>query len=94
MTQWVKTLTAEAHVAVEVRVQSLASTVGQRIWRCHSCGIGHSCSSDSIPGPGTSINATDAATKKKERGTPDVAQQVKNSTSIHEDVGLIPGLAQ
>ena len=23
-----------------------------------------------------------------------MAQQVKNSTSIHEDVGLIPGLAQ
>ena len=27
-------------------------------------------------------------------GVPVVAQQVKNSTSIHEDVGSIPGLAQ
>ena len=27
-------------------------------------------------------------------GVPTVAQQVKNLTSIHEDVGLIPGLAQ
>ena len=27
-------------------------------------------------------------------GTPTVAQQVKNPTSIHEDVGSIPGLAQ
>ena len=27
-------------------------------------------------------------------GVPVVAQQVKNPTSIHEDVGLIPGLAQ
>ena len=27
-------------------------------------------------------------------GVPIVTQQVKNPTSIHEDVGLIPGLAQ
>ena len=27
-------------------------------------------------------------------GVPIVAQQVKNLTSIHEDLGLIPGLAQ
>ena len=27
-------------------------------------------------------------------GDPVVAQQVKNPTSIHEDVGSIPGLAQ
>ena len=27
-------------------------------------------------------------------GVPVLAQQVKNLTSIHEDVGLIPGLAQ
>ena len=27
-------------------------------------------------------------------GIPIVAQQVKNPTSIHEDVGLIPGLTQ
>ena len=27
-------------------------------------------------------------------GVPVVAQQIKNLTSVHEDVGLIPGLAQ
>ena len=33
--------------------------------------------------------------KNKETwGVPTVAQQVKNLTSIHEDVGLIPGLSQ
>ena len=37
--------------------------------------------------------------KKKKRqkiyfGSSTVAQQVKNLSSIHEDVGLIPGLAQ
>ena len=28
------------------------------------------------------------------RGVPVVAQQVKNPTSVHEDVGSIPGFAQ
>ena len=32
--------------------------------------------------------------QKRKRGVPIVAQQVKNSTGIHEDAGLIPGLAQ
>ena len=35
--------------------------------------------------------------KKKEKykiGVPIVAQQFKNPTSIHEDVGSIPGLAE
>ena len=31
---------------------------------------------------------------KKNLGAPVVAQQVKNPTSIPEDVGLVPGLAQ
>ena len=30
----------------------------------------------------------------KDMGVPIVAQQVTNPTSIHEDMGLIPGLAQ
>ena len=32
--------------------------------------------------------------KKWTEGVPVAAQQVKNPTSIHEDAGLIPGLAQ
>ena len=32
--------------------------------------------------------------KRMSRGVPIVAQQVKNPTSIHEDVGSIPGLSQ
>ena len=31
------------------------SSGGYMIWHCHSCGIGHSCCSDSTPGAGTSI---------------------------------------
>ena len=36
----------------------------KRIWHCHSCGIGHSCSSDSTPGLGTSL--CHACSHKKE----------------------------
>jgi len=32
--------------------------------------------------------------QKNGPGVPIVAQQVKNPTSIHEDTGSIPGLAQ
>ena len=32
--------------------------------------------------------------KKKKRGVPLVAQRLTNPTSIHEDVGSIPGLPQ
>ena len=33
-------------------------------------------------------------TRKVKTGVPVMAQKVKNQTSIHEEVGLIPGLAQ
>ena len=32
--------------------------------------------------------------QKATEGVPDVVQQIKNPTSIHEEVGLIPGLTQ
>ena len=32
--------------------------------------------------------------KNKNEGVPVVAQRIKNTTSIHEDKGSIPGLAQ
>ena len=41
---------------------------GLRIWHCHSCGVGHSCGSDSIPGLGTSIrHRCGKEGRKKER---------------------------
>ena len=36
----------------------------------------------------------EAASKMRVEGVPEVAQQVKNLTNTHEDVGLIPGLSQ
>ena len=48
-------LTVGAHVTVEERVRSPAQCSKSRIRCCHSCGIGCSSSSDSIPGLGTSI---------------------------------------
>ena len=35
-----------------------------------------------------------SAIKKSEKGVPVVAKQLKNQTSIYEDMGSIPGLAQ
>ena len=51
--QQVKYLTAATPVATEVRVRSLALHSRLKIQHCYSCGMGDSCSSDSIPGPGT-----------------------------------------
>ena len=53
--KWVKNMTAVAGVAAEARVQSLAYTVGQ------------SCSSDSVPGPGTYICHKDGHKIKKRK---------------------------
>ena len=68
-------VSAIAQVAVEVRVLFPAQHSGLKIWHCHSCGIGCSCSSDLIPGPGTSIchgsgqKPNQKKKKRKERKT-------------------------
>ena len=49
--KWVKNLTAMAQATVEVQW-------AKGIRHCHSCGVGHSCGSDSIPGPGTWIHCS------------------------------------
>ena len=56
MAQWVKNLTP----VVALSLQSCGfnpqpGTVRYGIWCCSHCSIGHSCGSDSVPGPGTSI---------------------------------------
>ena len=38
--------------------------------------------------------SNDMETQKEIQGAPVVAQQFTNPTSIHEDVGSVPGLAQ
>ena len=38
-----------------MQVWSLAWHSGLRLQHCHTCSIDHSCSSDLIPGPGTSV---------------------------------------
>ena len=54
MVQRVKNLAA-AQFAMEAWVQSPAWHSGLRIQCCCSCGIGHSCDLDLIPGLGISI---------------------------------------
>ena len=44
-------------------------------------------------GQGTS-QGMQASSRSWKRGAPIVAQQLANLTSIHEDMGLIPGLTQ
>ena len=44
-----------------------SGAVGLRILHCHICGVGRSCGSDTIPGPGTSICSECGHLKKKKR---------------------------
>ena len=62
--QWVKNLIAVAGVAAEVLVWSPARHSGLKepAW-LQRYDIGHSCGSDSIPGPGTSIGLRCVARK-------------------------------
>ena len=48
------TVSVAAQVTAEAWVPPLAQQSGLRIWCGCGCGGGHSCSSDSILGPGTS----------------------------------------
>ena len=43
---------AKVNIFVDILVWSLVWCSGLRIWSCPSCAVGHSCGSDSIPGPG------------------------------------------
>ena len=67
--QWVKNPTAEAQVAGEAQVWSLAQCSGLRLQHCRSCSISHSCCLDSLTGLGTSIyrGCSHKKKKKKER---------------------------
>ena len=55
--------TAVPRVAVEVQVRSPVCAVGSRIWCCCSGSLGHSYSSDLIPGLETSTYVTKKQTK-------------------------------
>ena len=63
---WVKNLTA-AQVTVEAWVQSSALCSELRIQHCFSCSVGHSCSSDSIPGLRTSTCHRCSCKKQKQK---------------------------
>ena len=67
MAQWIKDLTTAAWVAAEAQVRSQAWYVGLSIQGCDSCGVGHSCCSDSIPGLGISICCRCSQKKKKKK---------------------------
>ena len=73
------------------QVWSPAQHSGLRIRCCHSCGMGHSYSSDSLPGPETSY-AMGATPKTKTKGSSHCGAAEMNPTSIHENVGCTPGL--
>ena len=49
-----------------------------------------------VNGPGDGLDVGDERQKSKMtlHGVPTVTERVKNLTSSHEDVGLIPGLTQ
>ena len=68
MVQWVKNLTAMTQFATEVRVFSPDQHSGFKDQHFHSCGIGRSCGSDSIPGLGSSIGSRCGHLKKKGGG--------------------------
>ena len=52
---WSSVVAQQIKVPAGVQVPSPAQCTGLRIWHCYRCGMGCSCGSDLIPGPGTSI---------------------------------------
>lgn len=76
--QCVKDLTAVAGVAVEAWVQSQAWHSVWRILHCCSCCVGCNYSSDSIPGPGTSICHWCSQKKKKAQWISDLMMTLKS----------------
>ena len=98
MVQWVKNPAVLAQVTTEVQVCSPAWHSWLGIRHCHSCGIGCSCSSDSVSGLQTSI-CSECSHKKKEKekkkkgsSCHGIAETIL--TRNHEVVGSIPGLTQ
>lgn len=66
MAQGAKNLTAAAQIAVEVQVRFPSGSSG--IQCCCSCGVDHSCSLDSAPGPGTFLCRGFSHEEEKEEG--------------------------
>ena len=73
MVQW----NQQSLCSAGTQIQSLAWYSGLRIQHCHSCGIGCSCGSDLIPGPGIPY-ARDPYVAAKRKIVPIVVQQVRD----------------
>ena len=72
---------------------ALEKTEGKKKKRIASFPVVHCSGLGLFPGPETST-CHGHGQRKEMQGVSDVAQQVKNLTSNHEDVGLIRGITQ
>ena len=71
-----------------LQVPSPARHSGLRIWGCHSCDIGHNCSSDLIPGPGNSI--CQGVAKKKDIRNKNLKKFKLSLSRFDKDEKLFP----
>ena len=78
--QWVKNPVAAGQVSSKAWVWSLARHSGLRIQHLHSCAVGCSYSSDSIPGLGTSICSGYDHKKKKNQEISHTVWKSKRNT--------------